>query len=310
MWRAIERKILAGLLGTLLAASAFTQDRTPTPPAPGTPPADPYLLLEPPRELKPGEVRWSSDFDGARLEARVRNLPVFVLGGNDASPIMQNMLETVYLKPGFAAINDLAVPVIAMTGLQHPAEEVAEGDKKVRLCSYFKVPCEEHDRLFALIHERYITRQFSIPLHLYLQPSGDEFLRLEGDHTEKRLLGELSRLNKTMGPGLDLKNYRSLMRLVQESRELLETHEAKAALAKYEAAVRAAPKGDGVAELLKAELERLLEDGRDRLRIAQKLLVARRKEEALQACNAVATDYQGYPVADEAIKLRTEIENG
>src|SRR5262245_33226993 len=124
-----RRAVFAGLLSVALSAGALAQDRTPTPPAPGTSPADPYLLLTPPRELKPGEVRWSSVLEVALLEAHVRNLPVFLLCGNDTSPIMQGMLESVYLQRSFAAINDLAVPVIAMSGLQHPAEEVTQAGK-------------------------------------------------------------------------------------------------------------------------------------------------------------------------------------
>src|SRR5262245_44722773 len=133
MKRRCERAIVAGLVAAAIATAAG-QDRTPTPPAPGTPPDDPYLLLVPPREPDPGAVRWSSNLETALLEARVRNLPVFLLCGNDTSPIMQSMVDTVYQKPSFAAINDQAIPVVAMAGLHHPAEQITEGSKKYRLC--------------------------------------------------------------------------------------------------------------------------------------------------------------------------------
>lgn len=296
------------VLVSALATASLAQDRTPPLPPAGASPADPYLLLQPPPPIKPGEVRWLAQLDTALIEARVRNLPVFVVCGNDASPVMQAMLEGVYLKPSFAAINDLAVPVIALTGLQHPSSETTENGRTFHLCGYFKVPCEDHDRLLPQIRERYVTRQFSIPLHIYLQSTADEFLRLEGEHTEKRLLGELRRLMKTLGPSLNYKTYVALVGGVQEVRDLLKAHQARAALQKYQIVLHGAPSQPSVAQWLQAELDRLLLDGRDRLRIATKLLQTRRKAEALEMVAAVASDYEGYPVADEAAALRAEIE--
>src|SRR5262249_38354890 len=171
------------------------------------------LAVPGPAAEKAGKGRWRADWDEAADEARRRNCPVLIVDSVDHCVGLESVESTIYAKPAFAEMCRDVVLLIALEGNTHKSALREAGGEKVEWCSRFDVPCDEHRKLHQFVKERFISREFWNPLHLFLDAEGNELGRTEGSEIDQaRLERELGKGRRRLGAALGLGDYTALMK--------------------------------------------------------------------------------------------------
>jgi hypothetical protein len=244
------------------------------------------LTVAPCEAGDPGKPRYRADWMAACDDARRRNCPMLIIFSDDGSVGMKSVVASVHSKPAFATFSREVVLLIAYDGKSHPSTKRASDRGEVEWCGLFDLPCAEHRALYAKVHEKYVTREYWNPLHLFVDAEGKEVARAEGHEIDQaRLDHELARARRRLGPGLSSGEYAELMKKLKGIVDGREKAGAAAAwrelgdlLAAQERADRDGSKGAlrtaGMADYVRTLRDAIVEEGEIELRQAQALAAA------------------------------------
>ena len=257
--------------------------------------------VEPDLPVKETEkLRWIGSYQKALAEAKLRNVPVFVLLAEDSNPGLSSMLGKVFFLESFRnEAEDSIVPLIAMKGVD-PAGEMSEVDgKEIKICEYFDVPCEEHDESFKQLWKGKVFRSYWGPIMILLRPDGSEILRIEGNkHDQARVLREIGFAVEDVGKGLGEREYRRQMDRLVRARQLRDKGQIQKAL-KEIARLRGAGTA-GFDALATREEERIDAVGQLELKLALEAAAAAGSGRTTGKLREISRTYAGLPTAKAA----------
>jgi len=164
----------------------------------------------------PKRPHWRADWDAACNDARRRNCPLLVVFSDDQSVGLKTVDATIHSKPAFTTFSREVVLVIAFDGNQHPKSRRTTDGGEIDWCGRFDLPCDDHRRMHERMLEKYVTREYWNPIHLFLDGDGKELTRTEGHEIDQaRLDHELARACRRLGPELGAGEYAELMKRIR-----------------------------------------------------------------------------------------------
>lgn len=169
--------------------------------------------------LPPDEpIAWEVSLPKALAEAKARNAPLILLMTQDKDPGSEQTLS-LYRSRKVQDFAGRIVFVAGHNGLQHEAPLQRVGGKEVAICSLFQVPCEEHVKSWDAMRQTYHQKEFWPPVQIFLFPDGRESFRFQKNQEAKFVLGEIERVLKGAGPGIDRSEYKRLLAEIEKARE-------------------------------------------------------------------------------------------
>jgi hypothetical protein len=308
----MTRPILAALL---LVPAMEAQDAPPkdaSPPIAATVDARRRLEVDVPPPLVAEQVRWFGNWERAVAEAKRRNVPIVAMLCDDTSAGFATVRTNVYSRPEFAAFSRKCVLVAAFDGKSHGSKPRKVDGADVAWCDLFGVPCEEHRRSFAHVLEVYCTREYWMPLHVFVAPGGEEIGRVESHKaTQAQLDEELALARKQVGPSLPYEDYCALLAKLRDvvgQRDKRGRASVHAELGRMIAADRKAEESGGkrplfgaaLRELVEGLQQALLDEGAGMVADAEALAAGGQVEEARRALRQVKEAFKGLPPAQAA----------
>ncbi|MBI4882395.1 MAG: hypothetical protein HY812_22440 [Planctomycetes bacterium] len=253
------------------------------------------------------KMRWVGSYEKALVEAKLRNVPILVVLGEDTNTALDFMLGTVFLQASFGEkVVDRLVPLIAMEGDVHPSDDKEIDGQTYKICKIFSVPCAEHIASYKELQKSMIFRSYWGPLFLILRPDGNEILRLEGkDHKTDRFLEEIDLAVAEVGRGMDDRTYRRYIGCFDRSRRLRAEGSVQKGLAELDKVLEGGASGPAFAEFVAKEKEEIEKKGQEELSAALQLAAAGDAVKALASLRNIAREYAGLPVQAHA---QAEIE--
>ena len=155
------------------------------------------------------------------------------------------------------------------------------GGAKVPWCKRFDVSCDEHRKLHLQVEERFVSREFWNPLHLFVDGAGNELGRTEGHEIDQaRLDREFAKAKKRLGAPIAPGDYVALMKKLKaivDGREKGSAASADAELAQLVAAqeraadeaLRGPLRTSGMLDYVKQLREHIGAEGDALLKLAQ-----------------------------------------
>jgi hypothetical protein len=273
------------------------------------------LAFEVPAVGSDDAPRWLCDWDVALEESARRNVPLVAVLCDEGSAF-KTVTANVYSKPAFAAFSRKCVLLAAFSGRKHGQAARKVDGKPVNGCALFGGSCDDHQKSFTKVQERFATREFWFPLHVFVAADGTEQGRLEGhETTQAQLDDELERVRKPMGPGLDLGEYRDLLTKLKQLVDPREKRGAASVHGELGALLQAEARADQDAELKRpirtpamrrfvAELQSaLVEEGEGRVDDAQARIAAGDAEAARKELLLVQKSFKQLAPGARATKL-------
>ncbi len=264
-------------------------------PVPPSRPGEPDVPVPVPEGNK---MRWVGSYQKALAEAKLRNVPILVVLGEDTNGSLDFMLGTIFLQASFGEkVVDRLVPLIAMDGHVHPSEKEEIDGQTYDICKIFALPCGEHIASYKELQKTLIFRSYWGPLFLMLRPDGTELLRLEGkDHKTDRFLEEIDLAVVEVGRGMDDRTYRRHIGCFDRSRRLRAQGSVQKALAELDKVLEGGTAGPAFAEFVAKEKAEIEKKGQEELSAAQQVAAAGDAAKALASLRTIAREYVGLPV--------------
>lgn len=206
------------------------------------------LVAAAPQQQPADGVFWAKSWDDAKVEAKDRNVPIFITIQQDDNPGCKQM-EGVFRDGGWIRESRRVVCVVTNPDIKHGAKEKTDGKMKTLLCrAYDGMSCEVHVGCQNAMEGFIKSGNFDIPMQIWCRPDGSELFRHTGPQgsgaqTAPELVRELERaLDRVSGPKLSRQEWvvlRAMMREGEEAQAKLEfkkalTHFKKLSEVKYE----------------------------------------------------------------------------